>query len=124
MVALNIIFLLLLSTVVIALVQPVKSIEEKKNTTQTLALSKELLEVSNLPIIVIDTNGQLIHYTKKGESSGECVKATVSVYLPEAFQKGDLTSQIETAAEVGVRGNTSRLLPKKQYSLTLLNQKE
>ena len=124
MLALNIIFLLLLSTVVIALVQPVKSIEEKKNTTQTLALSKELLEVSNLPIIVIDTNGQLIHYTKKGESSGERVKATVSVYLPEAFQKGDLTSQIETAAEVGVRGNTSRLLPKKQYSLTLLNQKE
>ena len=116
------ILLLVLSTVVITLIQEsdVKAENEEANTK--LILSEDVLTKSSLPIIVIDTMGQEIIYTKKGVSSGESVQGKLSLYIPEDFQVGKLRADLEMNIEIGVRGNTSRLLPKKQYSLTLLNK--
>lgn len=105
------------------IVQPSKVQENLNEASPIITLSEELLVKSNLPIIIIDTNSQDITYTKKGESSGESIQATFNVYLPEHFQAGDFSPYLQSNIDIGVRGNTSRLLPKKQYSISLLDEK-
>lgn len=116
------VLLLVLITVVIALIQESDAKEVKEKVKTTLTLPEDVLAESSLPIVVIDTKGQEVIYRKKGESSGESVQGRLSLYVPEDFQAGNLAAQLEMNIDIGVRGNTSRLLPKKQYTLTLLNK--
>ena len=117
--------LLFLMISCLVMVESIDKLDQKKQKQikSTLGLPGDVLEHSDLPIVVIDTNGEEIHYVRKGESLGESILAEFSLYLPENFKNGDLKAKVETMVDIGVRGNTSRLLPKKQYSLTLLNKK-
>ncbi len=120
--------LLFLMISCLVMVEGIDKLDQKKQKQikSTLGLPGDVLQHSDLPIVVIDTNGEEVHYVRKGESLGESlgesILAEFSLYLPENFKNGDLKAKVEAMVDIGVRGNTSRLLPKKQYSLTLLNK--
>lgn len=116
--------LLFLMISCLVMVESIDKLDQKKQKQikSTLGLPGDVLQHSDLPIVVIDTNGEEVHYVRKGESLGESILAEFSLYLPENFKNGDLKAKVEAMVDIGVRGNTSRLLPKKQYSLTLLNK--
>ena len=116
--------LLFLMISCLVMVEGIDKLDQKKQKQikSTLGLPGDVLQHSDLPIVVIDTNGEEVHYVRKEESLGESILAEFSLYLPENFKNGDLKAKVEAMVDIGVRGNTSRLLPKKQYSLTLLNK--
>lgn len=68
---------------------------------------------SDLPVIVIDTNGELINADGK-------IPGTMYVFDKETNKPGD-TPDIVTPIEVKYRGQSSLTFPKKQYSVTTVD---
>lgn len=71
----------------------------------------------NLPLVIIDTNGESIHPDKKITSDIQIYNSNQDLnYLTD---EPELSSKIN----IKIRGNTTRTFPKKQYSLELINNK-
>lgn len=70
----------------------------------------------NLPVVVIDTNGEQI-------SIDETINSKVIIYDNENDKLNYIYDdpQIESKATVKIRGNSTKSFPKKQYSLNLIN---
>lgn len=96
---------------------------KKKELNNKVGSSKDFSELEsrkkegyNLPLIVIDTNGEKIN-------GNESIKGTIKIYNSE-YDINTLSDEpiLESNIEIKIRGNTTRRVPKKQYSIDLVDE--
>lgn len=87
--------------------------EDKKIFNELNSLVPKILEYDefNLPLVVINTNGQKIREDLS-------IKATIEIYTGDEKKELVLKSPIQ----IKIRGNTTRKVPKKQYSIELIDE--
>lgn len=92
-----------------------KNIQTNKNYNNVKSKNNEY--AFNLPILIIDTNGAKINGEEK-------IEATIKVYDNNGTSNY-LSDEplLEERIGIKIRGNTTRKLPKKQYSIEFLDNK-
>lgn len=90
-------------------------LENKKTEESNVAVNKDE-EKYNLPLVVINTNGKRI-------SENEKINGTIKIYdNKDGVNYLSDIPQLESDINIKIRGNTTRKLPKKQYSIELVNK--
>ena len=71
----------------------------------------------NLPVVVIDTNGNQVKID-------EDIKSNITIYDSEDEELNYIYDipKIESQATISIRGNSTKAFPKKQYSIDLINK--
>ena len=82
----------------------------------SLEMENTKREGYNLPLVVIDTNGEKIN-------GNESIKGTIKIYDSEG-KINNLNDEpvLESDIQIKIRGNTTRRVPKKQYSIDLIDE--
>ena len=95
-----------------------KDKEDKEEKTRELESFS-----SNLPIIIIDTKGELINGDNRINANLKIYDADKKLDYENEALVNNITDKpkFESDISIKIRGNSTRLLPKKQYSLKLIN---
>ncbi len=100
-----------------------ETFKEKEVANSKVEVNKYSLEMEstkkegyNLPLVVIDTNGEKIN-------GNESIKGTIKIYDSEG-KINNLNDEpvLESDIQIKIRGNTTRRVPKKQYSIDLIDE--
>lgn len=93
-----------------------KDVNNKVEIKELSEVEERKKEGYNLPLVVIDTNGEKIN-------GNESVNGTIKIYDSE-YGINPLKDEpkLECNIEIKIRGNTTRRVPKKQYSIDLVDE--
>ena len=93
-----------------------KEVNNKVEIKELSEVEERKKEGYNLPLVVIDTNGEKIN-------GNESVNGTIKIYDSE-YGINTLKDKptLECNIEIKIRGNTTRRVPKKQYSIDLVDE--
>lgn len=108
------IIIILLSLVVILSSCSIENLKNEQTDNETIKIEGE--QGYNLPIIVIDTNGVKINNNEK-------IDVTMKIYNSEN-NLNYILDKPEFVSKIGIiiRGNSTRKMPKRQYSIELRNK--
>ncbi|MDZ5253224.1 CotH kinase family protein [Clostridium sp. LIBA-8841] len=92
--------------------------EKESNNKEFSKEENEKKEGYNLPLVVIDTNGKKIN-------GNESINGTIKIYDSEdGINSLSDEPILESNIQIKIRGNTTRRVPKKQYSIDLMDENE
>ncbi|MGL5756411.1 MAG: CotH kinase family protein [Paraclostridium sp.] len=114
---------LFLTLLIVANLNNIKELAKKESESikqknfESYNQEAEINKDYNLPIVVINTKGNVINRDEK-------VNGEIQIYnKKDGLNKLSDTPQLVSRASFNIRGNSTSKYPKKQYSLKLLNKK-